>query len=209
MKSVIIIGTGTIAREVIRIIENINSKRETWKIVGLVSTTNEIEEENVEGYRVISMIDSIYNYFDNKKKDRFNFFKKLESENELYVSVAIDNYEIKKDIVTKLNGKVKFATIVHPDINYMEKNKIGEGSIVYPGMINVGFFDVGKHVIIKQRVSLGNNVKIGDYAFVSLNSNIDSNVIIDDGVYIEANTTILANNKIDKETYIKTGSLIF
>lgn len=96
MKNIIIIGTGTIAREVLRIIESINLKRDTWNILGLVTTSKEIEKENIDGYKVISTFDSIYNYFCNKKKDKFYFFKRLESENDLYVCVAIDNHEIKK-----------------------------------------------------------------------------------------------------------------
>ena len=68
---------------------------------------------------------------------------------------------------------------------------------------------LGKHVILKQKCSLGNNIEVGDYSFVSFNSNIDSNVIIKEGSYIEDNTTILANNNIDKNTYIKEGTILY
>lgn len=209
MKNIIIIGTGTIAKETVKIIEAINFERETWNIIGFISTDDNNECNNIDGYKIISNLGNIYAYFENKKKDKFSFFKRLESDNELFAVIGIDNYDIKKEIVAKLNNKVKFAKLIHPNIKNMCINKISDGCIIYPGLISVGELEIGKHSIIKQSCSFGNNVKIGEFSFISFNSNIDSNVIIGDEVYIEPNTTVLANNKIEKDSYVKTGSLIY
>ncbi|EGT3617727.1 acetyltransferase, partial [Clostridium perfringens] len=192
MKDIIIIGTENIGIEIVKIIECINSKRDTWNILGFVSIKKDIEEKSIEGYDVLGSLDSICTYFENRKKDKFYFLKKLESENELFTIIAVDDCKLKKDIEKKLNNKIKFATIIHPDIKYIDKSNIGEGSVIYPGMISIGDLNIGKHVILKQKCSFGNNVKIGDYSFIALNTNIDSNVAINEGSYIEANTTVLA-----------------
>lgn len=197
MKNIIIIGTGTIAKETIKIIEAINFERETWNIIGFISTDDN-ECSSIDGYKIISDLGNIYSYFQNKKKDKFSFFKRLESDNELFAVIAIDNYDIKKEIVVKLNNKVKFAKLIHPNVKNMRINKISDGCIIYPGLTLVGELEIGKHSIIKQSCSFGNNVKIGEFSFISFNSNIDSDVIIGDGVYIEPNTTVLANNKIER-----------
>lgn len=209
MKDIVIIGTENIGREVIKIIECINLNRDTWNILGFISLKNDIETEIIDGYNVLGSLDSMCAYFEHRKKDKFYFLKRLESKNELFTIIAVDNCELKKEIEKKLNNKMKFATIIHPDIKYINKSNIGEGSIIYPGLISIGNLNIGKHVILKQKCSLGNNVKIGDYSFIALNSNIDSNVNINECAYIGANTTILANNNIEKNMYIKTGSLVY
>ena len=201
MKDIVIIGTENIGKEVVKIIEAINSKRNTWNVLGFISLKKDEAGSNIEGYSVLGSIDSMFNYFEGRKKDKFYFFKKLESQNELFTIIAIDNCKLKKEIENKLKDKIKFATIIHPDVSFFNKQEVGEGTIIYPGL--------GKHVILKQKCSLGNNIEIGDYSFISFNSNIDSNVMVREGSYIEANTTILANSNIDKNTYIKEGSILY
>lgn len=209
MKDIVIIGTGCIGQDVLRIIECINLKRDTWNILGFISLNNDEIEKEIRGYRVLGSFESMYNYFESKKKDKFYFLKKLESQNELFTIIAIDNYNLKIEIENKLNNKIGFATIIHPDNNIINTKNIGKGSIIYPGLVNIGEVNIGKHVILKQKCSIGNNVEIGNYSFISLNTNIDSNVIIEEGAYIEANTTILANNTIEKNRYIKAGTLVY
>ncbi|MDZ5255313.1 acetyltransferase [Clostridium sp. LIBA-8841] len=209
MKDIVIIGTENIGTEIVKIIECINLNRDTWNILGFISLKNDEEKEIIDGYNVLGSLDSMCDYFENRKRDKFYFLKRLESKNELFTIIAVDNCELKKEIEKKLNNKIKFATIIHPDTKYINESNIGEGSVIYPGLISIGNLNIGKHVILKQKCSLGNNVKIGDYSFIALNSNIDSNVNINECAYIEANTTVLANNNIEKNRYIKTGSLVY
>lgn len=209
MKDIVIIGTENIGTEIVKIIECINLNRDTWNILGFINLKNDEEKEIIDGYNVLGSLDSMCDYFENRKRDKFYFFKRLESKNELFTIIAVDNCELKKEIEKKLNNKIKFATIIHPDTKYINESNIGEGSVIYPGLISIGNLNIGKHVILKQKCSLGNNVKIGDYSFIALNSNIDSNVNINECAYIEANTTVLANNNIEKNRYIKTGSLVY
>lgn len=208
MKDIVIIGTGCIGQDVLRIIEYINLQRNTWNVLGFISINNDEIEKEIGGYKILASLESMYNYFESKKKDKFYFFKRLESQNELFTIIAIDNYNLKIEIENKLNNKIEFATIVHPN-NIINIKNIGKGSIIYPGLVNVGEVKIGNHVILKQKCSIGNNVHIGNYSFLSLNTNIDSNVIIEEGAYIEANTTILSNNTIEKNSYIKTGTLVY
>ena len=209
MKDIMIIGTGIIAKEVVKIIESINIERDTWNILGFISVDDKIESSILEQYKIISDLKNIYSYFESRKKDKFYFLKKLESKNDLFVIIACDNYKLKKEIVDKLDGKVKFAKIIHPSVKEINLNDVKEGCILYPGIVSVGNLKVGKHSIIKQASSFGNNVIIGDYSYIAFNNNIDSSVKIGDCVYIEPNTTILANSKIDNGAYIKAGSLIY
>ena len=45
--------------------------------------------------------------------------------------------ELKKEIENKLKDKIKFATIIHPDVSFFNKQEVGEGTIIYPGLISV------------------------------------------------------------------------
>ena len=117
MKDIVIIGTENIGKEVVKIIEAINSKRNTWNVLGFISLKKDEEGSNIEGYSVLGSIDSMFNYFEGRKKDKFYFFKKLESQNELFTIIAIDNCKLKKEIESHgLKLSVIESVPVHEDI---------------------------------------------------------------------------------------------
>lgn len=75
MKDIVIIGTENIGKEVVKIIEAINSKRNTWNVLGFISLKKDEALSNIEGYSVLGSIDSMFNYFEGRKKDKFYFLR--------------------------------------------------------------------------------------------------------------------------------------
>ena len=49
MKDIVIIGTENIGKEVVKIVEAINSKRNTWNVLGFISLKKDEEGSNLEG----------------------------------------------------------------------------------------------------------------------------------------------------------------
>ena len=106
MKDIIIIGAGGVGREVAFIIEEINK---------------EIHGKVINGYSVLGDISYLDNYHEKEEKPE--------------VVIAIANYNIKKNIVLKINNRFNFATIIHPEVSIHNTVTIGNGSIIYKGVI--------------------------------------------------------------------------
>ena len=72
------------------------SEEDENKIIAMACLKKDEEGSNIEGYSVLGSIDSMFNYFEGRKKDKFYFFKKLESKNELFTIIAIEKFKLKK-----------------------------------------------------------------------------------------------------------------
>ena len=68
--------------------------------------------------------------------------------------------------VAKLGKEYNFATIIYPKVNVSRFVQIGEGAIIYPGVILTVNIKIGNHVIISGNCGIGHDTAIGDYSSV-------------------------------------------
>ena len=166
MKDIVIIGAGGVGRETAWIIEQINMRKSTWNIIGFVDDNEEIWNSEINGYRVIGNLNCLNDL-----------------ENRPYVIIAIANYEVKKSIVSKLEDKFEFATIVHPDVYLNRTIEIGNDSIVYPGVIMTTNISIGNHVIVSPKCGIGHDSVIKDYVSLLWNVNVSGFDVIEEGSF--------------------------
>lgn len=191
MRDIVIIGAGGIGREVAWIIEEINEVKPTWNIVGFVDENSEIQGKELNGYKVLGGLEAL---------------DKLEVKP--YVVVAIANCGVKKDIVGKLEGKFDFATIVYPSVRVSKYVDIGEGSIVYPGVILTVNTRIGNHVIISGNCGIGHDTVIGDYSSVLWGSCFSGYDVVGQEAFIGVGCKIAQGIDITDGSRIATGSVV-
>lgn len=191
MKNIVIVGAGGVGREVSLIIQQINMLEPTWNLIGYIDDNPENWGNVVNGYAVLGGIDSLTMMC----KDT-------------YVIIAIANYEVKKRIVTKLNNKFKFATIVHPKVLIHDYMEIGEGCIVYEGVIITANVSIGNHVIISPKCGVGHDTIIENYVSLLWNVNISGNDRIGEGVMFGSGSTIIQGKNVGMAAIIGAGAVV-
>ncbi|MFR2264564.1 MAG: acetyltransferase [Clostridium sp.] len=191
MKNIVIVGAGGVGREVSLIIQQINRLEPTWNLIGYIDDNPENWGNVVNGYAVLGGIDSLTMMC----KDT-------------YVIIAIANYEVKKRIVTKLNNKFKFATIVHPKVLIHDYMEIGEGCIVYEGVIITTNVSIGNHVIISPKCGVGHDTIIKNYVSLLWNVNISGNDRIGEGVMFGSGSTIIQGKNVGMAAIIGAGAVV-
>ena len=117
-------------------------------------------------------------------------------------------YEVKKRIVTKLNNKFKFATIVHPKVLIHDYMEIGEGCIVYEGVIITANVSIGNHVIISPKCGVGHDTIIENYVSLLWNVNISGNDRIGEGVMFGSGSTIIQGKNVGMAAIIGAGAVV-
>ena len=135
-----------------------------------------------------------------------NYLETLPSDT--YVVIAIANYNVKKKIVNKINNKFKFATIIHPKVYIHNYMNIGEGTIIYEGVILTANIEVGKHVIISPKCGIGHDSIIKDYVSLLWNVNVSGNDIIEEGVMMGSGSTVIQGKKIGKASIVGAGAVV-
>ena len=191
MKNIVIVGAGGVGREVSLIIQQINMLEPTWNLIGYIDDNPENWGNVVNGYAVLGGIDSLTMMC----KDT-------------YVIIAIANYEVKKRIVTKLNNKFKFATIVHPNVWIHDYMEIGDGCIVYEGVILTANISIGNHVIISPKCGVGHDTIIENYVSLLWNVNISGNDRIGEGVMFGSGSTIIQGKNVGMAAIIGAGAVV-
>lgn len=191
MKDIIIIGSGGVGREVAWIIEEINEVNDTWNILGFIDDNEEVWGKIFNNYKVLGGIDYL-----------------ISLDNSIYVIIAMANPKVKKNIVSKLNGRFKIATIIHPSVKVSRFIEIGVGSIVYPGAILTVNTKIGNHVLISGNCGIGHDTSIGDYSSILWGSNFSGFDNVEDECLIGVGTSVIQGMEISKGSRIGAGSLV-
>lgn len=191
MKDIVIIGAGGIGREVAWIIEEINEVNPTWNIIGFVDDNNEMCGKEFNGYRVLGGLDIL---------------DKLESKPEVIVAIA--NCVVKKDIVARLNGKFDFATVVYPTVRVSKFVEIGQGTIIYPGVILTVNTKIGNHVVISGNCGIGHDTVIGDYSSMLWGSSFSGFDVVEEECFIGVGTKVAKGVSIANSRRISTGGIV-
>lgn len=191
MKNLIIIGAGGVGREVSLIVQQINELEPTWNMIGFIDDNVDNWGKVINGYSIIGGIDSL------------ELFPK-----DTYVIIAIANYKVKKRIVSRLKGKFKFATIVHPRVWIHDFMTLGEGSIVYEGVILTSNIEIGNHVIVSPKCGIGHDSIVRDYVSLLWNVNVSGNDLIEEGATMGSGSTVIQGKTIGKGATIGAGAVV-
>ena len=105
--------------------------------------------------------------------------------------------------VVKLGKEYNFATIIYPKGNVSRFVQIGEGAIIYPGVILTVNTKIGNHVIISG--NCGHDTAIGDYSSVLWGSNFSGYDIVEERCFIGIGTKVIQGIDINKESKISAG----
>ena len=191
MKDIVIIGAGGIGREVAWIIEEINEVNPTWNVIGFVDENIEMHNKVLNEYKVLGNLEAL---------------DKLEIKP--YVVVAIANCSVKKDIVTRLENKFNFATIVYPSVRVSKYVEVGQGSIIYPGVILTVNTKIGNHVIISGNCGIGHDTVIGDYSSILWGSCFSGYDIIGENSFIGVGTNIIQGINMGSGIIVQAGTVV-
>lgn len=124
--------------------------------------------------------------------------------------VAIDENEIRKNIVSKLKetNKVMPVNAIHSHAIMADSSAIGHGNFINAGVILGPNTNIGNHCLIHSKVCIDEGANVGDFCQIGVGSNINSGVIIEEEVFIGSGVTIVAGVKIEKGARIGAGSVV-
>ena len=85
---------------------------------------------------------------------------------------------------------------------------MGEGTIIYEGVILTANIEIGNHVIISPKCGIGHDSIIKDYVSLLWNVNVSGNDLIEEGVMMGSGSTVIQGKKIGKGSIIGAGAVV-
>ncbi len=194
MKNIAIYGAGGLGRETACLLNIINSKKPTWKLIGFF-------DDVVEKGKMISHYGSCLGNIDD-----LNAYNK-----ELAIVVSIGNPNAVKTIVDRIHNKrIWFPNVVHPDfiISDSESFTIGKGNLIQGGCsvsCNVTFGDFN---VFNGSVAFGHDDIIGSFNSFMPNVHISGNVEIGDCNFFGISSIVLQKLLIGNNVRVGAGSVL-
>lgn len=189
MKDLIIVCAGSMGREVLQMVKDINSFSPTWNVLGFLSDVAGVLDNYSYKERIIGTIKD-WNVGSNQ-----NF------------ALAISDCASKKKIIETLSPKgANFVTIIHPSAIISDTAKIGKGSIIYWNL-NLGpDCIIGDYCTIM--TTIGHDSIIGDFSTVCGNTSVNGHVTIGRETFIGSNAAIVPGKKIGNNVHVGLGSVV-
>ena len=122
--------------------------------------------------------------------------------------LAIGDIKIRKKIQNKIDEfPIKYPKIIDSSVRCFSKD-IGDGVIIYPGVIIMNDCKIGKFTLLNAGVTLGHNVIIGDFCNINPGAHLAGKIKIGEGTFIGIGASIKEEITIGKNAIIGAGSLV-
>mgnify|MGYP001269269559 CR=1 FL=1 len=122
--------------------------------------------------------------------------------------IAIGDIAKRKKIYNKIkNSPVAFPKMIDSSIKHHSVS-LGEGVMIYPGVVLMNDCKIGRFTLINSGVTLGHDVIIGDFCNINPGTNLAGRVTIGDYSLIGIGASIMENITIGNNAIIGAGSVV-
>lgn len=193
MKHLVIIGTGSLAREVYALaLESMDYDIE-WDIKGFLDGDVKTKAEDCEKL-FLPVLGDVYNY-DIDSDDVF--------------CCAVGDPSARKKLINVINEKNgKFVSIIHKSSCICKTAKLGRGVVIAAFSAISDNVVIGDHVFINAMSAIGHDAIVGDYSCIMSHVNITGKCIVGKNTYWGSGARILPNGKVGDDAFIGAGSVV-
>ena len=190
MKQIYIFGAGRGSRDVLQLIRQINARQATWDVLGFIDPEDQLKGKTVDGCPVI---------------DKKNILPGIE---EIYGVTGIQLPYLRRKIVEReIEGQgFHLASLIHPGVDVPDDMVIGQGCVIYPGIIIASNVRLGKSVLVNYQSLLGIDLVVGDYSFIGPHVNITASCSIGRESVIGASAVFVPGASVGDRSVIGLGT---
>ena len=102
----------------------------------------------------------------------------------------------------------RFATIIHPHATLAPNSTLGEGSVVFAGVVVNADARIGCNVILNTSATVDHDCQIGDHAHISPGAHVGGAVEIGEGAWVGIGASIRNNLALGDWTTIGAGAVV-
>lgn len=189
---IIVIGSGGHARIIIDIIEEVGK----YEIDGIV--TNDIFPNNMfDGYEILGndeILDDLY--------------KKGYYELAMGIGGFRDN-KLRSAIFNKCKKiGFEFVTLIHPAAVISRTAKLGEGCVLFAGVIINPNTIINDNVVLATSATVDHDTVIKSHVLVSAGVTVGANDVIEEGVLLALGSKVISGVRIGKNILVGAGAVV-
>ncbi|MBS1537796.1 MAG: NeuD/PglB/VioB family sugar acetyltransferase [Bacteroidetes bacterium] len=192
MKSIVILGAGGFARELLWLIESLGN----WKFLGFIRSDSSGSLEQLHGYP---------NY-----PTMQEFLANHASGELIYYAFGAGSPAVKRmmDTEARSAGLCIAPPLVFPAVHIHRSVKLNDGVVICAGTTLTVDIAVGYGTMLNLHCTVGHDTVIGDYCTISPGVHISGNVIIENNVECGTNSSIIPNVTLGEGCSIGAGAAV-
>jgi sugar O-acyltransferase (sialic acid O-acetyltransferase NeuD family) len=192
-QSLIILGTGGNALDILDVIEAINDRTPTWTVAGFLDDARANGGEYL-GLPILGWLDDAAHLPGHSFVNAIGSHKSFRSREALMTRTGVT--------------EDRFATLVHPSSSVSSRARIGRGSVVNFGASVGGGVVAGVHVILGTGCIVGHDTEVGDYTVVAPGAVVSGGVRLGRGCYLGASAVVRQHVQVGERALIGMGSVV-
>jgi UDP-perosamine 4-acetyltransferase len=123
------------------------------------------------------------------------------------VLIAVGTNMTRKRIADRLEGRVEWATAVHPAATVHGSVELAPGSAIFAGAVVQPDTVVGRHAIINTSASVDHDCRLGDFVHVAPGARLAGGVHLDDGVFVGIGATVIQGVRVGHWATLGAGAV--
>jgi sugar O-acyltransferase (sialic acid O-acetyltransferase NeuD family) len=190
-EKLVLLGSGGHAKCVLDILEEMDS----YEIIGV--TTQDETRKDFCGYPILGNNETLQDLY---------------MEGIRYIALGVGGYtdnNQRKALYTKLK-QLGFTVVsaIHPSAMISKTVSLGEGNIIFSGVIMIPDVQVGNNVVIASGSNIGHEVIIEDHVLISTGVTTGANIKIQEGALISMGATIVSGVTVGKNAFVAAGAVV-
>lgn len=125
--------------------------------------------------------------------------------------VAIGDNWIRSEIVLQIKESFpnfKFVSVIHPSAIIASGVKVGDGTVIMPGVVVNSNSTIGEHCVLNTRCSIDHDGLIGDYVSIAPGATLGGNVSVGNHSVVSLGANIIHSKKIGEHSVIGAGATV-
>lgn len=194
MKQLILFPFNGNAKEAASVIEDINTVKPEWELLGFVDDAPGHTGKKFGKYPVLG-----------GRKEIHHYMKAFV----LAVPGRPENFRDRAALIHALQiPPTRFATIIHPSVTIGIETTIGYNTLIMNNSVLTAHVTVGNHVVILPNTVIAHDSRIGDYCLLGSNISISGGVTVAENCYIGSGSKVIQEIIIGEKTLVGLGSVV-
>ncbi len=192
MKSIVIMGAGGFARELLWLIESLGG----WNVLGFIRSEVTGIREELHGYP---------NYHTMQ-----DFISSRTSKEQVYYAFGAGSPTVKKlmDNEAQAAGLTIAPPLVFPTVNIHRSIRLSDGVVICAGTTLTVDITIGYGTMLNLHCTVGHDTVIGDFCTFSPGVHLSGNVRVEDYVECGTNSSVIPNVTLGEGCTIGAGAAV-
>jgi sugar O-acyltransferase (sialic acid O-acetyltransferase NeuD family) len=191
LKPIVIIGAGGYAQEVAWLIDDINSFRPEWDLLGYIDPVACGKTEHY-GRPVLGGYDAAATRL---------------CQPHFVCGMGTPAIRLQESKRAEERGWQP-ASLLHPSVARARFVTVGEGTTVGPGCVLGPYVTVGRHCVINMHATIGHDASVGSFSVISPGAHIAGRSVLESGVFVGANASVYPGRRMGAGATLGANSFL-